>query len=398
MTVLARLVREPNLPLLDRWFSQQEEAKNGSLWEQVRLAVLLSEAYVRALEPRGSAPLGWEEARQLLRPHLAGWATFAVAAQVGLPSASPTRMGPAPMGPGDDPTRWGLPAWLLAEWQRRVTLSGWTDEGAAFLQGQVTPPGLHVRFCGPEASRALEEWRQGGGRVTEVLEGVWRAQGPRSVFSLEAWKRGAVEIQDAASYEAARLAGARPGQAVWDVCAGRGGKTSVLAEEMAGKGALWATDVAEFKLTELKKRVARAGWQNVRVQWWDGRSVPPLPREAQLRGGFDRVIVDAPCSASGTWRRDPDARYRLNPGVLKALEDKQATLLQHGWEALRPGGLLTYITCSWLPRENEDQVLKFEKRVGNKARRRVERLLGLPAYDANTMFLCQWEKHVEPRL
>ncbi|NNM54318.1 MAG: RsmB/NOP family class I SAM-dependent RNA methyltransferase, partial [Spirochaetales bacterium] len=161
---------------------------------------------------------------------------------------------------------------------------------------------------------------------------------------------------------------------------------------------LWATDVAEFKLTELKKRVARAGWQNVRVQLWDGRLRPTLPREAQVRGGFDRVVVDAPCSASGTWRRDPDARYRLNPGVLKALEDKQATLLQHGWEALRPGGLLTYITCSWLPRENEDQVLSFEKRAGSQSHRRLERMLGLPAYDANTMFICQWEKRTESRL
>ncbi|NNM55144.1 MAG: hypothetical protein HKM05_10555, partial [Spirochaetales bacterium] len=228
MAVLSRLVREPNLPLLDRWFSQQEEAKNGALWEQLRLAVLLSEAYVRTLGPRGSAPLGWEEARQVLRPQLAGWATFVVAVQAKVPSSTE-----------DEPTRWGLPAWLMAEWQRRVTLSEWGDKTSTFWRSQIIPPGLHVRFCGPEASRGLEEWRQAGGSVTEVLKGVWRAQGPRSVFSLEAWKRGSLEIQDAASYEAARLAGARPGQAVWDVCAGRGGKTAVLAEEMAGKGSLW---------------------------------------------------------------------------------------------------------------------------------------------------------------
>ncbi len=377
-TLLTRLLREPNLPLLDHWFSQQEVSQKGLLWEQLRLAVLLSEAYLRALEPRGTAPLRWEDVRQGLRSRVSGWAAFTAT---------------TPSGPLEDPTRWGLPAWLSTEWKRRVSLSNWSPEQQeSFWHGQVTAPGLHLRFCGPEAERGLEEWRHSGGTIRELIPGVWKAQGPQSVFALEAWKKGALEVQDAASYEAAQLVGARPGQVVWDVCAGRGGKTAVLAEEMRGKGALWATDVAQFKLTELKKRIARAGWQNVRVQAWDGRETLALPHEARLRGGFDRVLVDAPCSASGTWRRDPDARYRLNPGVLKVLEDKQDSLLQQGWEALRPGGLLTYVTCSWLPRENEDRVAHFEKNVGNRARRRVMQLRGLPDMDANTLFTCQWEK------
>jgi 16S rRNA (cytosine967-C5)-methyltransferase len=287
-----------------------------------------------------------------------------------------------------------MPAWLTDEWSRRKEISGWNDPLVQrFLKSQLKPARLHLRYApGRAGELAREAWLEQGGSLEAVLPGVWAAHGKVSVFETEAWKKGVVSIQDAASFEAARLVEPLPGQTVWDVCAGRGGKTSVLAEKMLGKGALWATDIAPHKLTDLKRRITQAGWQNVRIQAWDGQKVPAFTIEVAKKGGFDRILVDAPCSASGTWRRDPDARFRVDPSSLSELEAKQDGLLALAWGQLRPGGVLTYVTCSWLPRENEDRVAYFESKTAPQALRIRQQLLGLPDFDANTMFVAQWRK------
>jgi len=162
----------------------------------------------------------------------------------------------------------------------------------------------------------------------------------------------------------------------------------LAAAELRGKGAVFATDVSEGKLRSIKERVRRSGWQNIRLLGWDGEELPEFG--AELRQGFDRVIVDAPCTASGTWRRDPDGRYRVTPSGLAELNRHQARLLRLGWKALKPGGRLAYVTCSWLPRENETVVDAFAAETG--ARVLHQDLLGLPSFDANTLYSAILEK------
>ena len=153
-----------------------------------------------------------------------------------------------------------------------------------------------------------------------------------------------------------------------------------------------ATDVSEGKLKVLKERVRRSGWQNIRLLAWDGESLPDFGPEMASRGGFDRVIVDAPCSATGTWRRDPEARYRLFPRSLTELSRHQERLLRLGWAALKPGGRIAYVTCSWLTSEDEDIVAGFVAETG--AVLVHQGLLGLPAFDANTEFTAVLEKRI----
>jgi 16S rRNA (cytosine967-C5)-methyltransferase len=148
-----------------------------------------------------------------------------------------------------------------------------------------------------------------------------------------------------------------------------------------------ATDLKEFKLTELKKRAKRAGIANIRTFVWDGEAPLRLPKEIARQKGFDKVLVDAPCTATGTWRRNPDARNRLNDDYLNELTALQQQLLNHASDAVRSGGKLIYATCSWLAEENEDAVETFLK---NRPEFSLEtsHMLGAPDVDSDTMFVA----------
>ncbi len=174
--------------------------------------------------------------------------------------------------------------------------------------------------------------------------------------NLEIFRSGAVEVQDEASQLAALLADARPGMRVVDFCAGAGGKTLALAAAMKNRGHLVACDVAAKRLERATQRLRRAGASIVqRVPLADARD-KWVKRHA---GGFDRVFVDAPCTGTGTWRRNPDARWRLRPEDLASLTALQADILDSARRLVKPGGRLVYATCSLLKEENEDQVDRF---------------------------------------
>ncbi len=163
--------------------------------------------------------------------------------------------------------------------------------------------------------------------------------------------RGWFEVQDAASQVAALMTAARPGMQVADICAGAGGKTLALAAMMQNKGQIHAHDADRHRLKPIFERLKRAGARNVQVIPADEGE-----RLAALAGRMDVVLVDAPCSGSGSWRRKPDAKWRLTP---KALEDRladQRAVLAAAFPLVKPGGRLVYVTCSVLPRENGDQV------------------------------------------
>jgi 16S rRNA (cytosine967-C5)-methyltransferase len=149
---------------------------------------------------------------------------------------------------------------------------------------------------------------------------------------------------------------AKPGDRVVDFCAGAGGKTLAIAAQMKNKGHVIACDVLDGRLKRAAERFRRAGLHNIETR--------PLASETDRwvkrhKGGFDRVLVDAPCSGTGTWRRNPDARWRvLGPG-LEALLPLQARILASAARLVKPGGRLVYATCSLLAEENEAQVAAF---------------------------------------
>jgi 16S rRNA (cytosine967-C5)-methyltransferase len=172
--------------------------------------------------------------------------------------------------------------------------------------------------------------------------------------------RGWFEVQDAGSQVAALMTAAQPGQQVADICAGAGGKTLALAAQMANRGQIHAYDADRHRLRPIFERLKRAGARNVQVIPADEPQ-----RLAALGQGMDVVLVDAPCSGSGSWRRRPDAKWRLTPEALERRLAEQTKALDQGAPLVKPGGRLVYVTCSVLPQENADQVAAFLARHGD---------------------------------
>ncbi|ODR98515.1 MFS transporter [Methyloceanibacter methanicus] len=185
-------------------------------------------------------------------------------------------------------------------------------------------------------------------------------QGPARTPNVEAdaaHGKGWIEVQDEGSQIAALMSGAGPRQQVIDLCAGAGGKTLALAAAMENTGQLYAYDANRVRLRPIFERLRRAGARNVQVlEAGQEDGLKPL------RDRMDRVVIDAPCTGSGTWRRRPDAKWRLSPDMLAARVADQAAVLDAGAALVKPGGSLTYITCSVLPPENREQVDGFLSR------------------------------------
>jgi 16S rRNA (cytosine967-C5)-methyltransferase len=166
--------------------------------------------------------------------------------------------------------------------------------------------------------------------------------------------KGWFEIQDEGSQIAAALSGAKPRHQVLDLCAGAGGKTLALAAAMENSGQIYAYDTDKFQLRPIFERLQRAGARNVQVI--DGGDEAALDA---LGARFDIVFADAPCSGSGTWRRKPDSKWRLRPEALATRQKEQRDVLERAAGLVKPGGRLTYVTCSVLPEENVDQTAWF---------------------------------------
>lgn len=177
-----------------------------------------------------------------------------------------------------------------------------------------------------------------------------------SVESIPAYSKGWVEVQDIGSQVAAAVANAKPGEQVLDYCAGGGGKTLAMSASMNNQGQIYAYDVDGRRLSALIPRLKRAGARNVQLRH---------PKEEQglddLVGAMDLVVIDAPCTGVGTWRRRPDAKWRVSEKNLETRIHDQAEILQAACAYVKPGGRLIYITCSFLMEENEDQVSAFLK-------------------------------------
>jgi len=178
------------------------------------------------------------------------------------------------------------------------------------------------------------------------------------VTSEPSFIKGDFEVQDEGSQLAALFAGAKPGEQVLDLCAGAGGKTLALAAHMDNKGQLFAYDSDLRRLAPIHERLTRAGARNIQVR---------SPRKkldvlADLEGTMDLVLLDAPCTGSGVWRRHPDAKWRIRPGALEIRLREQTALLDEALRFVKPGGRIVYVTCSILDAENGAQIRAFRER------------------------------------
>jgi 16S rRNA (cytosine967-C5)-methyltransferase len=258
-----------------------------------------------------------------------------------------SRHAPAPVVPGEPVATAGpAPAWLV----ERFAASGLDGAEMAALVDRA-PLDVRVnRLLGDgDAARAqLAEAEPVAG-----LPDALRLPHGSDVSALA----GLVEVQDAGSQAVTLAAQAVPGMAVVDLCAGGGGKTLALAAAMANEGKLLASDVDRARLSRLMPRAEKAGVSIVETRLLDpGREGEAL---ADWRAQADVVLVDAPCSGTGTWRRNPEARWRLTPARLDRYAAVQAQVIGIGAALVRPGGALVFITCSLLDQEGADQVERF---------------------------------------
>ena len=172
------------------------------------------------------------------------------------------------------------------------------------------------------------------------------------------FRKGAVEIQDEGSQLAALFADAKPGEHVVDLAAGAGGKTLALAATMQNRGQIYATDIDKRQLAPIHERIARAGARNIQVRTPRGEA----DVLTDIAGRIDLVLIDAPCTGTGAWRRNPDAKWRVRPGALAERVKQQQALLERAAALLKAGGRIAYVTCSVLAEENADQVRAFLSR------------------------------------
>jgi 16S rRNA (cytosine967-C5)-methyltransferase len=252
------------------------------------------------------------------------------------------------------------PEWLDAHLQR-VFGDERAAEGAALASR--APLDLRVNTLAAERDEALAKLQHLNGEPTR-----WSPIGIRMRLAAEAkspaihaeplFIKGQIEIQDEGSQLAALLASAKPGEQVVDLCAGAGGKTLALAAAMENRGQIYATDLDKRRLVPIHARLERAGARNVQVRTPTGRG-GGSDVLADLAGRADLVMIDAPCTGTGAWRRNPDAKWRIRPGALAERIKEQQAVLERAALLAKPGGRIAYVTCSVLPEENNDQVEAF---------------------------------------
>ena len=294
------------------------------------------------------------------RWHLAGDSLAALLAE---DSHSPESLSPdeseriarADLAMAPRAVRGDLPEWVAPHFER-VFGDAWVDEGAALA---LRPP-LDMRANRLRSSRdkvvgALAKFGAVAAEYSPDGLRIAATSGPGRHPNVQvepAFVKGAFEVQDEGSQIAALLVGAKSGERILDLCAGAGGKSLALASLMANKGQVIATDADRARLAPIFERVKRAGAHNIEVR--EARA--PLD---DLTGRMDAVVIDAPCTGSGIWRRRPDSKWRLTERAVGNRVGEQKELLAGAVRYVKPGGRIVYVTCSLLPAEDTDQVAAF---------------------------------------
>ena len=234
----------------------------------------------------------------------------------------------------------------------------------------------------------------GEGALADILE----YRGQVDLFRTPEFQAGNFELQDLSSQAVGLLCSPEPGQTWWDACAGQGGKTLHLGDLMQNRGLIWASDRVAWRLKELKRRAARARIFNYRVALWDGTD--RLPTKTR----FDGVLVDAPCTGTGTWHRNPHARWTTTPDDVRELSALQKQLLAHAASAVSPAGKLLYAVCTMTRAETTEVAEFFDKNFAEFARLELRNPLELASKGSpelwfwpqiiggNGMFVAAWGK------
>ncbi|MCJ0765262.1 RsmB/NOP family class I SAM-dependent RNA methyltransferase [Variovorax terrae] len=245
--------------------------------------------------------------------------------------------------------RHNLPEWLVQPLKEQLGAEFWPlvdslNQGAAL--------DLRVNALTEKRADVQKELVRAAIKSVATPYSPWglRLEGKPALTKLDAFVRGAIEVQDEGSQLLALLLEAKRGEMVVDFCAGAGGKTLAIGAAMRNTGRLYAFDTSAHRLDALKPRLARSGLSNVHPAAIAHERDERIKR---LAGKIDRVLVDAPCSGLGTLRRNPDLKWRQSPQSVQELTLKQAAILQSAARLLKPGGRLVYATCSVLPQENE---------------------------------------------
>ncbi len=247
-----------------------------------------------------------------------------------------------------------VPDWLLPRLEARFGAALGPEMEAL---GEAAPLDLRVNLLSGTRERARGALAAEGIAAEPTKLSPWglRVAERTPLVGGAAFRSGLVEIQDEGSQIVALLVGAAPGMRIADLCAGAGGKTLAMAMAMGNRGRLVACDVSESRLEAAVKRLRRAGVHNAERHLL----VPGDKWAKRQHEKFDAVLADAPCTGTGTWRRNPDARGRLAPADLDELLPRQSGILDIGAGLVRKGGRLVYATCSLLVEENEAQVSAF---------------------------------------
>jgi len=245
--------------------------------------------------------------------------------------------------------RHNLPEWLVQPLKDQLGDGFWP---LVDTLSQSAPLDLRVNALTAKRADVQKELKQAGIASVPTPYSPWglRIEGKPPLARLEAFTRGAIEVQDEGSQLLALLLDAKRGEMVVDFCAGAGGKTLAIGACMRNTGRLYAFDTSAHRLDALKPRLARSGLSNVHPA---AIAHERDDRVKRLAGKIDRVLVDAPCSGLGTLRRNPDLKWRQSPKSVEELVAKQTAILQSAARLLKPGGRLVYATCSVLPAENE---------------------------------------------
>lgn len=254
--------------------------------------------------------------------------------------------------------RFSLPDWLDARLAARWSAEDLEALGASLLE--PAPLDLRVNLLKTDRAGAQAALADDGivAEPVPLAPLGLRVQGKPALERTRAFREGLVEVQDAGSQLLAHLVAPRRGQTVVDFCAGAGGKTLALAALLRGTGQVFACDVSAARLSRMRERLARSGASNVQPFGIDSEHDPKLGR---LAGRADAVLVDAPCSGTGTLRRNPDLKWRFDPVSLTALGATQRSILAAAARLVRPGGVLVYATCSLLDEENDAVRRHFER-------------------------------------
>lgn len=352
MTPSARL--QAAIDLLDRIIAAARD--QGAAADTLIARWFAERRYAGSKDRRAIRELIYEAIRLLgARPESGRAAMLALARQrpelLELFDGSP--YGPAAIEEGETPAKIAFAQDWLIKALRKSDIA--REEQTALLQR--APLDIRVNSLKSDVD-AVYAVIPGAEPIPAARDGL-RLPSDQAIDQLPAFKDGSIEVQDGGSQIVARAAGARPNDYVIDLCAGGGGKTLALAADMENRGYILACDIDRGRLQRLPPRAERAG-----VSIADIRLLNPRQEDAQLedqRGLADIVLIDAPCTGTGTWRRNPEARWRLTPDRLADIGHTQRYLMRIAAELVKPGGSLVYIVCSVLDDEGVNQVDAFLK-------------------------------------